>query len=232
MACCCGAEHACEVGLRHAGELAGGGDPDTVEPDGGRRPDPPDPLDREWVEEGELVPGWDEEEPVGLRDCAGDLGQVLGAGDADRDGQTETLAGACSGGGRRSPTVCRRSAPCPGRRGTPRRSRAPRRTESCPRRARREHGSPPRMRPCEGRRRAPAGRAAGPGFRPSPSGRRRPLPRSWPRVRRRHRRSPAVHASGDRRAARRTRRTHRRRHAGSSLPPARTRCLHIEHMFA
>src|SRR6478672_12175297 len=93
MACRGGAEDAFEVGPRHAGELARGGDPDAVEPDGGRRPDPPDPLDREWVKEGELVPGWDEEEPVGLGDCAGDLGEVLGAGDADGEGQAQALPG-------------------------------------------------------------------------------------------------------------------------------------------
>jgi hypothetical protein len=64
-----------------------------MKPGGGCRPDPPDPLDREWVEEGELAPGWDEEEPVGLGGCAGDLGEVLGAGDADGNRQPQTLAG-------------------------------------------------------------------------------------------------------------------------------------------
>ena len=94
-----GAQDLRELGLGHAGELTRGGDADAVQPDGGCRADPPDPLDRERVEKCELVPGRDEEEPVGLGDGAGDLGEVLGAGDADGDGQPQALAGAAAKAG-------------------------------------------------------------------------------------------------------------------------------------
>ena len=52
---------------------------------GGDRPDAPQPLDRQRVEEVELAVGRHDEQPVGLGDAARDLGEELRAGDADGD---------------------------------------------------------------------------------------------------------------------------------------------------
>ena len=208
---------ALEVGLRHAGELARGGDPDAVEPDGGRRADPPDPLDREWVKEGELVPGRDEEEPVGLGDCAGDLARCFVRAMPTVSGQAQALPGGaaeadgdlpgCAGDPLHAPDV---EEGFVDREPFDRRRRVLEEGEE--RTARLRVSGHPRR-----ERRARAGRVVWPAFRPSPFGRRTPLPRSWRRARHRRRRSPAVRASGGRRAARQKRRKHRRRHAGSSL---------------
>ena len=89
---CGSAEERRELVLPCAGEFAGGGDSDAVEAGGGSRPDPPDPLDRQRVEEGDLVLGRDEEEPVRLSDGACDLREVLCAGDPDRHREPEALA--------------------------------------------------------------------------------------------------------------------------------------------
>ena len=53
------------------------------------RPHAPEPLDGERVEERELAVGLDDEQPVGLRDAARDLGQELRPRDADRDRQPD-----------------------------------------------------------------------------------------------------------------------------------------------
>ena len=44
------------------------------------------------MKEGELGPRLDDNQPVGLGDLGGDLGQVLGAGDADGDRQGKFVA--------------------------------------------------------------------------------------------------------------------------------------------
>ena len=93
MPCRSGAQHCREIGSGDAGKLADGGDADAAKPGSGRRADPPDPLDRKRVQKGELALGRDEEQPVGLGDCAGDLGEVFRAGDADGEREPEPLAG-------------------------------------------------------------------------------------------------------------------------------------------
>ena len=120
--------------------------------------------------------------------------------------------------GRRARDAARARA----RRGTPRRSRAPRRAASCPRRPRTPPCSPRGRRRSAARRRPRRGTAAAPAGRPSPCARRTPSPRSSPRGRRRRRRSPAARAAPGRRAARPTRRTSRGRRGGCSRRP-RTR---------
>ena len=52
-------------------------------------PDAPHQLDRQGMEEGRFPAGWHHDQPVGLGHLGGDLGQVLGAGDSDGDGQTD-----------------------------------------------------------------------------------------------------------------------------------------------
>ena len=59
---------------------------------GGRRPDAPEPLDRERVEELELAAGGHDQQAVRLGDPARNLGQELRAGDPDGDGQADLLA--------------------------------------------------------------------------------------------------------------------------------------------
>ena len=67
---------------------------DRVQPHGVQllrrdRPDAPQPLDRQGVQEPQLVLDGYDEQPVGLAQGAGHLGEVLRAGDADRDGQPD-----------------------------------------------------------------------------------------------------------------------------------------------
>ena len=54
--------------------------------------DAPEPLDRERVEELELLAGWDAEEPVRLGDAARHLGEELRARDSHRHGDAHALA--------------------------------------------------------------------------------------------------------------------------------------------
>ena len=124
----------------------------------GHRPDAPEPLDRQRVEEGELAVGRDDEQPVGLRHGARDLGEELRPRDADGDRQADLARHAAAAGARRSRSACRRSAPCRARRGTPRRSTAPRRRAWCPRRPGRPPCSPRRRPTSAAARRPPAGR--------------------------------------------------------------------------
>ena len=69
-------------------DLADGRDAAIVELCGGHRPDAPEPLDRERVEEGRLAVGRHDQQTVGLGDPARHLGEELGAGHADGDRQT------------------------------------------------------------------------------------------------------------------------------------------------
>ena len=57
-----------------------------------RRPDAPEPLDRERMEEVELAVGLDDEQAVGLRDAARHLRQELRPRHPDRDRQADPLA--------------------------------------------------------------------------------------------------------------------------------------------
>ena len=109
-----------------------------------------------------------------------------------------------------------------GRRGTPRRSRAPPRAASCLRTPRTPPCSPPRTPTSGEARRRPAGTAVAPVGRPSRCGCRTPSPRSSQRERRRRRRSPACRGAADRHVARRTRRRRRGRRGGSAARAART----------
>ena len=160
--------------------------------------------------------GGDDEQAVGLRHAARDLGEELGARDPDRDAQARRdprPPGASRGGDLDRST----RDPQPGRprRGTPRRSRVPRRVASCCRTPRTPPCSP-RRRPRNGARRLPpTGTGGAPARRPSRCGSRTPSPRSSRRARRPRPRSRVAPAGAGRRAARPTRRTRRGRHAGS-----------------
>ena len=163
---------------------ADGPDPTVVELPGGHRPDAPEPLDRERVEKGQLAVGRHDEQAVGLGHAARDLGEELRPRDADRDRQADLLEDVAPQphgdlGGRARDSLAARA-----RRGTPRRSTAPRPAASCPRTPRTPPCSPRSRRTCGARRRSPAGTAGGPACRPSRCGRRRPWPRSWRRARR------------------------------------------------
>ena len=185
--------------------------------------DAPDPLDRQRVQEPELVVGRHDEQAVRLGHGAGDLGEELRAGDPDADRQADALAHLPTQARRRSPPVCRRSGAGRRRRGTPRRPRSPRRTGSCRRRPRTPPGWPRCRRTGAARRTRRPGTGAAPRRRPSPRARRGPGPRSWRTSRRRYRRSIGrAHAGSGRRAARRRRRTRRGRRGGSSPRPSRT----------
>ena len=65
--------------------------PQPVQLPGRRRPDAPEGLDRQRVQERELALGRHLEQPVGLRDAARDLGQELRPRDADRERQPDLL---------------------------------------------------------------------------------------------------------------------------------------------
>jgi hypothetical protein len=73
------------------GNLADGRDPPVVELPGGNRADAPQPFDRERVEKRQLAVGRDHEQPVRLRYAAGHLGEELGPGHPDGDGQANAL---------------------------------------------------------------------------------------------------------------------------------------------
>lgn len=60
------AENRHEGWLREQGDLADGPDPAITQPPGGRRPDAPEPLDRQRVEKGELALGRATSRPSGL----------------------------------------------------------------------------------------------------------------------------------------------------------------------
>src|SRR6185295_8614523 len=68
-------QHRDERVLRELCDLADRADPALVEPGGGLRPDTPEPLDRQRVEELQLSVGRDHEQAVWLRDAARHLGE-------------------------------------------------------------------------------------------------------------------------------------------------------------
>ena len=118
-------------------------DPARVQLRGGDRPDAPQPLDRQRVQERELAVRRHDQQAVGLGHAAGDLGEELRARDADRDRQADLARApaarsraAISRGVPRDPLAGR------ARRGTPRRSTAPRPAASCRRRPRTPPCSP------------------------------------------------------------------------------------------
>ncbi len=78
--------------LREAGDLANRGDPASAKLPCRDRAHAPEPLDRKRVEECELVGGRHDEQAVRLRDATRHLGEELGPGDPDRDGQADPLA--------------------------------------------------------------------------------------------------------------------------------------------
>ena len=118
--------------------------------------------------------------------------------------------------------ACPRPAAARRRRGTPRRSRAPRPAASCARTPRTPPCSPRSTPTCGAATTIACGHSRRACGLPSRCGRRTPAPRSWSRARLRRRRSPGGRAAADRRAARPTRRTRRGRRAGSSPRRSRT----------
>ena len=78
-------------GLGQARDLPDRRDPPAVELVGGHRPDAPEPLDRQRVEKGQLAVGLHHEQTVGLGHATCHLGEELGPGHPDRDGQTDPL---------------------------------------------------------------------------------------------------------------------------------------------
>ena len=216
------AEQGDEQRLVELRDLADGADAAAVELLAGHRPDAPEPLDRQRVEERELAVGRHDEQPVRLGDAARDLGQELRPRNSDGDRQADLLEHAAA-------------QPARDLDGRPGRSleaadveeRLVDREPLDERRRVLEHRgrrpcSPPSTPPCAAGRRPRRGRAAAPASRPSPCARRAPSPRSSRRARPRRRRSRADRAAGDRRAARPTRRTHRGRRAGSGHGRTRT----------
>ena len=86
------AEQRDEHALAELGDLPDGGDPNAVQPPRRHRPDAPETLDLERVQEGELALGRHHQQPVRLGDPARDLGEELRPRDADRDRQAYPLA--------------------------------------------------------------------------------------------------------------------------------------------
>jgi hypothetical protein len=74
------------------GDLTDGRDPDASELRRRRRPDTPEPLDRQWMKKGELAPRRHQEQPVWFGDTARDLCEELRPRDPDRDRQADPLA--------------------------------------------------------------------------------------------------------------------------------------------
>ncbi len=73
-------------------QVADGSDAAFGESRPGRRADAPHHLHRQIMKEGELGLRVDDNQPVGLGDLRGDLGEVLCAGDADGDGKGQFVA--------------------------------------------------------------------------------------------------------------------------------------------
>ena len=84
-------QHRGERRLGQPRDLADGLDPATVQLAGRRRPDAPEPLDRQRVKELQLLAGRHHEQPVRLGHAARDLGQELRAGHADRDREPDLV---------------------------------------------------------------------------------------------------------------------------------------------
>ena len=219
---------ATSVALGQRGDLADGRQPAGVQLPRGRRPDAPQPLDRQRVQERRArSPGGHDQQPVGLGDAARHLREELRARDPDRDRQPDLA---------RAPRARSRAAIS---RGVPAMSLQPAHVEERlvdrqplderrrvledleDRLARLGVGRHPRRHDDRVRAQPPRLRAAH-----RACARRTPSPRSSPRARRRRRRSPACRAAAGRRAARPTRRTSRGRRAGSAASAGH------EHMFA
>jgi hypothetical protein len=75
----------------HARDLGHGRDAERAELAGRDLTDAPESLDRERMEERELLVGRHDKEAVGLRHAAGHLGEELRPRDADRDGKPDPL---------------------------------------------------------------------------------------------------------------------------------------------
>ena len=73
------------------GEFADRADPPLGQTCLGDRTDPPHQFDRQRVQKLEFTFRFDVQQPVGLGDLGGDLGEVLGSSDADRHGQPDLL---------------------------------------------------------------------------------------------------------------------------------------------
>ena len=126
------AEQLHERRLGELRDLADRVDPARVQLRRRLRPDAPQPLDRQRVEEVELAVGRDDEQPVGLGDAARDLGEELRARDADRDRQPDLARARARAAATAISSGVPGDAPQPARRrGTPRRSTAPRPAASC-----------------------------------------------------------------------------------------------------
>lgn len=100
------AQHRHESGLGHGGHMADGVEPLGPQLVGGDRADAPQRPHIEGMEELELVIGVDHQQAVGLAHPRGHLGQELGAGDPDGDGQPDLLGHPLAqprGDGSRSP---------------------------------------------------------------------------------------------------------------------------------
>jgi hypothetical protein len=86
------AQHAHQCRLGELRNVSDSQDPLVVELPSGHRPDAPEPLDRERVEEGQLLVGRHHEQSVRLGDAACHLGEELRPGHSDRDGQADARA--------------------------------------------------------------------------------------------------------------------------------------------
>ncbi len=94
-----------ERGLLEPCHVSDGVDAAVVELRRGLDADSPEPLDRERVQEVELTIGRNDEQPVGLCDSARDLGEELGARDADGDRQADLVEHASRATSSRSRTA-------------------------------------------------------------------------------------------------------------------------------
>ena len=106
------AEERDERRLGELRDLADGADPARVELARRHRPDAPQPLDRQRVQELELAVGRHDEQAVRLGHAARHLGQELGPRHADRDGQPDLArapAGAAAPRSRSGVPAIRRS---------------------------------------------------------------------------------------------------------------------------
>ena len=79
-------------GLRDPRDVPDGCDPQRAELPGGHLADSPEPLDGQRMQEGKLSLRRHDQEAVGLRHAARDLGEELRPGHADRDRQADALA--------------------------------------------------------------------------------------------------------------------------------------------
>src|SRR4051794_17552886 len=84
-------EHRNERGHWHLRHIANREKPTGVEFFRCGRADSPEPLHWQWMQEIELVVGFNHEETVRLRYRARHLGEELRASDADGDGETDAI---------------------------------------------------------------------------------------------------------------------------------------------